>query len=242
MRMRIISILIVFSIMLPVSFAEQFKMGADVIKAKISYQNLNRISVKGDKIDSILGIDSAFHFEKNDKTGEVFLRPTEDNGYSPISLSIVTLSGKTQDLLLEPVEGEANVIELVSDTSSNLQQDLSPLLDGSTSALPEETSISGDYEEMVSAVMKKFINLPGNQPIVEVKGVTDRSYQHFTAQFESAYLIDGFLCLRFRISTAKEGTFVLDERMFTKTGDIALSLSALKMSNGGKVTLFVLRK
>ena len=71
--------------------AEQFKMTDEIIHSKISYQNLNRIKVKGDKIDSIAGIETAFHFEKNDKTGEIFIRPTEDNGYSPISLSLTTV-------------------------------------------------------------------------------------------------------------------------------------------------------
>ena len=80
--------------------AQQFKMKDRIIHAKISYQNLNRIKVKNDTIDSIAGIDSAFHFEKNDKTGEIFIRPTEDNGYDPISLSVIMLSGKTQDLVL----------------------------------------------------------------------------------------------------------------------------------------------
>jgi hypothetical protein len=205
-----------------------------VIKAKISYQNLNRIGVKGDKIDSILGIDSAFHAEKNDKTGEAFIRPTEDNGYTPISLSVTTMSGKTQDLLLEVVDGDANSIELISDTSG---EDLSPLFDG--------ISIEGntnDYEETVSFVMKKFINLPPNQQGLEITGVTDRSHGHLKAAFESGYRLDGFLCLRFKVTTDHEGTFRLDERMFSKEGDVALSLSDLVLGKNGKATLYVLRK
>ena len=41
--------------------AQQFKMKDGIIHAKISYQNLNRIKIKNDAIDSIAGIDSAFH-------------------------------------------------------------------------------------------------------------------------------------------------------------------------------------
>ena len=229
------------------SHAEQFKMQNGVIKAKISYQNLNRIWVKGDKIDSILGVDTAFHVEKNEKTGEAFIRPTEDNGFTPISLSITTMSGKTQDLLLEPVEGEANSIELVLDTTA-ISEDFSQLLDSNLNAAVNENSSGTDYEETVSAVMKKFINLPNgddarpNYPSVEVKGVVDRVHQHLKAKFESAYLIDGFLCLKFSVTTKKEGVFVLVERMFTQTGDVALSLSGLKIEKNGRATLYVLRK
>lgn len=217
------------------SDAETFKMQDKVIKAKISYQNLNRISVKGDKIDSILGIDNAFHFEKNDKTGEAFIRPTEDNGYTPISLSITTISGRTQDLLLEPVDGDANIIELISDFSENIEN-LSSLQDFSL----QEESISSDYEENISLVMKKFINASSKLQSIDVTGVKDRTFQHLTAKFKSAYRIDGFLCLKFTITTEQEGR--LDERMFSRSGDIALSLSGLSISEKGAATLYVLRK
>jgi hypothetical protein len=209
-----------------------------VIRAKISYQNLNRISVRGDKIDSILGIDSAFHVEKNDKTGEAFIRPTEDNGYAPISLSITTMSGRTQDLLLEVVDGEANSIELMSNTSAT-SQDLSPLFDAMGT---EENNSSNDYEEIISSVMKKFINLPPNRQGLEITGVTDRLYDHLKATFESGYRLDGFLCLRFKVTTDKQGVFRLDERMFSKEGDVALSLSDLALGKNSKATLYVLRK
>lgn len=225
------------------SSAETFKFSSNPIKAKISYQNLNRISVKNDKIDSILGIDNAFHFEKNDKTGEAFIRPTEDNGYSPISLSVTTMSGKTQDLLLEPVEGEANTIELASDDA----QDLSPLLD--IGGVGSEESSGNDYEEAVSSVMKKFINFSSKLKSLEITGVTDRSHSHLKATFKSAYRIDGFLCLKFKVTTAiedrvseKEGVFRLDERMFSQKGDVALSLSNLSINNKSTATLYVLRK
>jgi hypothetical protein len=209
-----------------------------VIKAKISYRNINRISVKGDKIDSILGIDSAFHVEKNEKTGEAFIRPTEDNGYTPISLSVTTASGRTQDLLLEPVDGEASSLELVSDTSA--ARDVSPLFD-----LPiteENDSGIADYEETVSAVMKKFINLPFDRKNLEVTGITDRFHSHLRATFEAGYRIDGFLCLKFRVTTEKEGTFILDERMFSGKGDIALSLSKSAVEKNGNAVLYVLRR
>jgi hypothetical protein len=219
------------------SHTEQFNLEDKVIKTKVSYQNLNRISIKGDKIDSILGIDSAFHFEKNEKTGEVFIRPTEDNGYTPISLSVTTMSGKTQDLLLEPVDREANSIELISDTS--VSEDLLPSLDLLGG---EASSNSSDYEEIISSVMKKFINLPANQAIVEVNGIADRFYSHLKAVFELAYHIDGFLCLKFRITAEQEGTFVLDERMFAQKGDVALSLSSLNIAKNKTDVLYVLRK
>ncbi len=213
------------------SYAEQFKMGDKLIKAKISYQHLNRISVTGDKIDSLVGLDRAFYFEKNERTGEVFIRPTEDNGHNDISLSITTVSGKTQDLLLEVVDGEASSIELVGDTERE------PLLE--MEGLSE--SNGGDYEESISEVMKKFINKKTGLRKLHIKE-KDREHKHLVAKFKEAYNVDGFLCLEYEVSTIKEGIYRLDERMFSKKGDIALSLSSLRIKEDTKAILYVIRR
>jgi len=210
--------------------AGQFKMTDGIIHSKSLYQNLNRIKVKGDKIDSIAGIEAAFHFEKNDKTGEIFIRPTEDNGYSPISLSLTTVSGKTQDLLLEVVDGEASTVELIAGTEGR---------DIPLSNLDEEIS-GNDYEENVCAVMKKFINLPKNCPEIEVRA-SDRNCAHLTASLEKAYMINGYLALKYRVTTSLQKASGLDERMFSRKGDICLSLSSLEIRPNTSVSLYVLR-
>jgi len=216
--------------------AEQFKMTDQLIKSKISYQNLNRISVKGDKIDTIVGINTAFHFEKNEKTGEIFIRPTEENGYNQISISVTTISGKTQDLLLEVIDGDAKSIELIADADLNQS-----FADDYMSEV--ESSIdNNDYEENISAVMKKFVNLPLGYENISLN-VENRSHSFVTAKFEKAYRIDGFLCLKFQIVAKQENySCVLDERMFSRKGDIALSLSTLHLKKNQRVTLYVLRR
>ena len=217
--------------------AEQFKMTGNLIKAKISYQNLNRISVKGDKIDSLVGIDTAFHFEKNEKTGEVFIRPTEDNGYNPISISVTTISGKTQDLLLEVVNGEATSIELISEGSvcNDFSEQFLEYPDS-------EEGFAGDYEESIAAIMKKFITLPSKYKKIDIT-TKDRCHDYVVAKFQEAYRIDGFLCLKFQIEARQENySCVLDERMFSRKGDIALSLSTLHLEKNHNATLYVLRR
>lgn len=229
-------IIISFVLMMFSLNAEQFKMTGKLIKAKISYQNLNRISVRGDKIDTLVGIDTAFHFEKNEKTGEVFIRPTEDNGYNPISISVTTTSGKTQDLLLEVVNGEANSIELISENSSQEELFFTGFQDS------EESINSSDYEENIAAVMKKFINLSSEHKKISLN-FEDRPHTYVIAKFQEAYRIDGFICLKFKVTTDREDICcLLDERMFSRRGDIALSLSTLHLDKNQSATLYVLRR
>ena len=101
--------------------------------------------------------------------------------------------------------------------------------------------IGNDYEECISATMKKFITHTGYEDCIVTK-FADRTCGCIKAKFDAAFIINGFLCLRFSVSTKKNGCFGLDERMFSEKGDIALSLSRLRISEKEKVTLFVLRK
>ncbi|MBO4405839.1 MAG: type-F conjugative transfer system secretin TraK [Alphaproteobacteria bacterium] len=211
--------------------AEQFEMTDEIIHATISYQNLNRIKVKNDYIISLTGINEAFHLERNQTTGEVLLRPTEKNGYSPISCSVTTLSGKTQDLVLDVIDGEANTIELIAKKEEYQQIDL-PSQDEGTSG--------NDYEETICEVMKKFINLPKDFPEIGVKA-SDRNYAHLTASLEEAYSIDGYIALKYKVTTKLSRVSRLDERMFSRKGDISLSLSSLEISPNSNVSLYVLR-
>jgi hypothetical protein len=93
-------------------FGETLKMKDEPQKSRISFKHLNRIAVKNDRIASVSGLDEAFHFEKNEKTGEGYLKPTAENGYETLSVGVTTVSGKTQDLILSVDDGDPNVLIL----------------------------------------------------------------------------------------------------------------------------------
>ena len=128
------------------------------------------------------------------------------------------------------MDGEANTIELMANEEENqvVQQEIG-----------EEMAESG-YEESICSVMKKFINLPKNCPEIEVKAM-DRQYAHLTASLENAYKIDGYIALKYKVTTSLQKVSRLDERMFSRKGDICLSLSSLEIRPGFSVSLYVLR-
>jgi hypothetical protein len=215
------------------ALAETFRMGNGIIHANISFQHLNRICVKNDRIATISGLENAFHFEKNEKTGDGFVRATAENGHEPISVSITTVSGKTQDLLLNVIDGEPAVIELENPESITSIEDI-------TNLSPDNSG--NGYEESVIEAMKQFILSFAQQPKLEISGISDRNHGHIRAEFQSAHRSGGFLGLVFKITTCKNGTFRLDERMFSREGDAALSLSQLSIIRNKPVILYVLRR
>ncbi|GHT94287.1 hypothetical protein FACS1894122_10750 [Alphaproteobacteria bacterium] len=233
-----ISLGIVSSIMLVnVTLAETFKMKNEVIHANISFQHLNRICVKNDRIATISGLENAFHFEKNEKTGEGFIRATVENGHEPISISITTISGKTQDMLLNVVDGEPNVIEL-EDTETVDVTSINDVIN-----LDDCSNNGNGYEESLIESMKRFILSVPKLSKLETDDTTDsRNFAHIKAEFQTAHRSGGFWGFVFEITTDKEETSRIDERMFSRIGDVALSLSNLFVSKNKPAILYVLRK
>ncbi len=226
-------------ILLPVlvaSFSDadsaKFKLQSEPIRTEISLQHLNRISVIGDKIDSILGLEQAFVLEKNDKTGDAFIRSTEENKYSDISLNVVTSMGKTQDLLLKVVDGDPKTIEI--DAPADIEiHDTEPLY------LAGNEPNTSDYEESLTCAMKSAVLYEG--ALLNINGIV-RSCSRFCVIFEKSYKSECFTCFVYKITAEKDEKTKLDERYFVKEGDIALSLSKLWVSKSSPTKLYVLRR
>jgi hypothetical protein len=208
-------------------------MRDETIRAKISLRHPNRISVKNDAIASVSGLEQAFSYEKNEKTGDGFIRPTEANGSNPISLSLTTVSGRTQDLLLEPTDGDPCTLELVNDDPEPLNGEPIPGNDNLT--LP-----SGDYEKGVAEALKQAIR---EKDIVEAaENVPNRRHGIFGAKFQSCCYAGGYVCHKFLVTTDIEGEFSLSEKFFVREGDVALSFSNLKIDKDNPAYLYVLRR
>ena len=76
--------------------------GLNVIEVSISKEELTRIAVKDDRILNVIGLTGAYVLEADDNQGQVFIRPLDQGTLKPISLTIITEGGHTQDLRLVP--------------------------------------------------------------------------------------------------------------------------------------------
>ena len=83
------------------------------VKATVSADEMNRISVESDRITQIFGIEDKFETELDEVNGQIFIKPLT-LGKAPLSLTIVTEGGMTQDLILTPQKGPSEGILLQS--------------------------------------------------------------------------------------------------------------------------------
>jgi type-F conjugative transfer system secretin TraK len=90
-----------------------------VIEVPISQEGLTRIKVQDDRILNVFGNAGEYVLETDENQGQVFIRPqpSEEGTSSPISLTLTTEAGYTQDLRLIPKHQAADAIILKTDNA-----------------------------------------------------------------------------------------------------------------------------
>ena len=220
-------------------FGETIKMKDEPIKSRISFKQLNRISVKNDRIDSVSGLDVAFHFEKNEKTGDGYIKPTEENGHEPIAVSVTTASGRVQELILDVDDGNPNVLILENDEAEGdfIGQDTEPLGD-----VTETSTGSSDYETSIVEGMKKLI--AGNTVLpIKLSAKPTKKVSGFNVKFLESYKVGGgFMGYKFQVLNDSDVMTDLKESDFWSEDDLALSFSNLSICKGKSSFLYVLAR
>lgn len=225
---------ILFGMVLSFSaYSETFKMSDNPIKTRISSKQLNRISVQNDRIESVIGIEEAFQFEKNEKTGDGYIRPTEANGKEPISISITTVSGRTQELLLKVDDGEANTITLENDNPEIEDVEVASESENSSFVNP-----ASSYETSITECMKRLV--VGDLIPIKLAITPSKNVPGFKIKHICSYNVGKFVGEKFEITNNSNVMVDLKEKHFWSPDDVALSFSDLKICKGKKVILYVL--
>lgn len=218
------------------AYSGTFKMSDTPIKTRISSKQLNRISVKNDRIESVIGIEEAFQFEKNEKTGDGYIRQTEANGKEPISISITTVSGKTQEFVLNVDDGEANTITLENTTPEDfVANDIEVSSENDNSSF---VNPSPSYETSITDSMKKLV--VGDLMPIRLATKPSKKVPGFNIKHICSYNVGKFIGDKFEITNNSNVMVDLKEKQFWSPDDVALSFSDLKICKGKKVILYVL--
>lgn len=98
------------------------------IEGFISAREMNRIKVQGERISEVVGLDSNFVLESDEVNGQIFIKAANDEVHAPkAEFSIVTESGKTQDLRLTVKPNISGQILLIEHNQQNLGNTLGQL-------------------------------------------------------------------------------------------------------------------
>lgn len=203
------------------------------LEANIASDVMNRLTVTQDRIINVFGDEGTFVTQTDEHTGQIFIKPTTENANNPLSITLITENGLTQDLTLNPIEGKAATIILKS--SEINRQSKSPqeaLLPGFSRGAEIEQELW--IATLRQAVLGELPELEGKYPVKEphVSG--------FEIKHQKTYQTGALVVKVFKLKNTSGFPQEIAEKDFYQLGDIAISLQKKSLEMGEKTEIYVL--
>ncbi len=199
------------------------------LTASIAIDAMNRLAVANDRIVNLFGDEGTFMTQNDEQTGQVFIKPTIENQEKPLSLTLVTENGLTQDLNLISDALEASTLILKSGTTSVY----SSFQDASPQALKASNTVDRAVQLLKQAMLRQ---LPSHKESVHARKCTD-----FQMQYQNSFVVEGFSVQHWVIqNTGRQSQELLEKNLYER-GDIALSLDKHWLGPREKGDVYILR-
>ena len=202
------------------------------LEVTISSELMNRLTVVNDRIANIFGDEGTFVTQADENTGQIFIKPTVENSNKPLSITIITENGITQDLLLKPEGTEAATVILKG--TNNVKNASAPMVPQA----PNGTMLS--VQEQIIQAMKQGVNGALSEHIE--KPQMRSGTKEYRITYVHSYKADPFNITVGRVKNLSNTKLQLKEKSFYKSADLALSLSKAEVDPKEQVLLYVLRQ
>lgn len=191
----------------------------------VSNRQMNRIAVKGDRIQQVFGADEHFHIETDDHGGQIFLKFLSNQMLEPVSLTIVTEAGLTQDLTLMPDDLDAQTVLFKA---------------GVGIADSEKIETGTSREDKIAALIMAMAagdRLEG----FDIKTIIPREDDESNPAFKANKTYEGesFKGIVYCLQNDSETVLKVTEQDLAMSGDLALSLSSTTIEPGASAHLYV---
>lgn len=210
------------------------------LHAKISKDTLNRITVIGDRIQEVYGDEESYSVKAEESTGQIFLKPNIENQDKPISLTMITESGVTQDLVLKPVDMDSQTILLKNEGGPNIKQPIKTAF-ASPDMAPMPTSMEFktiQIQDEILASLKRLVSQ--NAPAVDSEVNTHRrALVGIDVRFREALQLGRFKGLVFELKNNNPQTIELREETLFQQGDLAIAFDSPIVASKACTRLFV---
>ncbi len=201
------------------------------LNAKISLDFMNRIAVVNDRIVNIFGDEGTFVVQTDEATGQVFIKPTVENLTQPLSITLITENGITQDLTLTPTKSKAATLILKPQKSGSAHH-------SSVEPFPGLSSRNPTLQDEWLQVMKQAVL--GELAVFDSRITPTRKVNEFKMHYVKSYQKNDYLVQVWLIKNTSKNRVVLEEKIFFKKGDLALSLQKHLLPPNEKTYLYIL--
>jgi hypothetical protein len=249
-RISFVVALLPFIATLEASASQSLVMNPDKrIKAYISNDSMNRIAVANDRITQVFGDSEAYEAQTEESTGQVFLKPTVENANKSLAITLITESGATQDMTLEPSTRDAATIILKSSVvSPSLSQGIGSFPGQGRSIMPTTYGVGQgmgqhhghspqSFQEHVIQAMKLLRD--GQAPTLGVEDFTRTGPKGVEIGLIAAYMIGSLKGFKIEIKNTSGAPLEILEKDFYRTGDVAIFFDKRFVGTGESATFYV---
>lgn len=223
------------------------------LEATISPDFLNRITVAHDRITQIFGDEGTFESQNDETTGQLFLKPTAENGLKELSLTLITEQGITQDLTLKPT-AKAPTTLILQPKTLGANSGPKPTPGMSFEAQPETPSFgvglgafskNSPVEEGYLGLLKQAMadQLPPDETQAFPMDPSSRpAPEGVRLTLHQAYFAFPYGVHVFRVENTTPTSLEVEEKDFYQAGDLALSLEKRVLAPDSPTLLYVVTR
>jgi type-F conjugative transfer system secretin TraK len=230
MKPKILSMALLGGVLLsqPCLALQTFKMvDQQKTTAILSKEHYTRISVEEDRIQQIFGAEGIFDIQSDDERGQIFLKPFHSSLSKPVSITIVTEGGITQDIRLMPRPVEAQSILFKPEELMATEA-------------PKVKSYRGELVELMQGmVYENFLEDYDKMPLKTVERPAKEGLEIEPVSF---YLGDRYVGRLYTLKNIGDVPVSLSEQEFSKGGDVALLLVSQTLLPKQTTRLYVITK
>lgn len=239
------------------------------LKAVISMDSMNRLAVANDRITNIYGDHDAYEVQTEESTGQLFLKPTLENGKKPLAITLITESGLTQDMTLEPAERDAATVILKNTAASSSIDPTGGLGEfpssshtsnpaynhygqgfgshgGNFSYGPQAPNWSPGFgaahtfQDQVIAAMKYLVS--GTAPVIDVDNLAERGPKCIAIGLIAASNLGNFKGYKLDVKNTSDVPMDILEKDFCLSNDLALSFEKRVLEPHTSTILYVVSR
>jgi type-F conjugative transfer system secretin TraK len=218
------------------------------IVVKISNKSMNRLSVEGDRIQEVIGLNESVSVEKDGNHGHMFLKVPE-NSSEKIEVTLITEGGLVQDLTLQPINQSSTTLilktgegEPSSSPSSHSSKHAKKVVHHQKpeAFIPSAHLSNTTYQDALIEFMK--VLYLGTFEDSDLSHGERKAPPGVSVSFSKGFAKDSFLCEAHELQNNTSEAIDLQERDFFQMGDVAIALSKPSLKAGQKTTLYLIRK
>lgn len=202
------------------------------LKVTFSQRDTNRISIDNSRISQVFGVEELMAIQFDEENGQCFVKAKTNPGH-PVTLTLITEEGETQDLEITFADQSSEVVRLHS-----IKKDLKPL---SEAVSEDEINLQMQAVELIKQLVRQqrpkglsVIHLSDQPEVPLSNGVT----LQITQQLRGG----GFEVIVGALLNSSDARRVLNESQIAGEQDLAIYLSQRDLHPGQSAAYMIIRK